>query len=91
MGVYTVTNSATLYPNGGFSSLTASCNTGDTVLSGGFAMTGNPGDAWISSVKVSSSAPTVGVDGWTVTIVNNMSFMVAAPVTVTAICAPIPS
>jgi hypothetical protein len=32
----------------------------------------------------------VGVDGWTVTVVNNMPFMVAAPLTVTAICSPTP-
>ena len=91
LGVYTVTNSGTLYPQGDFRSLTASCTTGDTVLSGGFAMTGNPGDAWISSVKVSSNAPTAGGDGWSVTVVNNTPFMVAVPVEVTAICAPIPS
>ena len=92
LGVYTVTNSGTLYSSGGISSsLTASCTTGDTVLSGGFAMTGSSGDAWISSIKIASNAPTAGADGWSVTVVNNTSFMVGVPVTVTAICAPIPS
>jgi len=92
LGVYTVTESATMYSDGAVSAaLQVLCNEGDTVLSGGFAMTGAKGDPWISSIKIASSQPKSDGSGWEVTVVNNTSFMVGVPVTVTAICAPLPS
>jgi hypothetical protein len=89
LGVYTVTESGTVYSDGAVSQpLIALCNEGDFVLSGGFAMTGVKGDPWISSIKIASSQPKSDGSGWEVTIVNNTPFMTGVPLTVTAICAP---
>jgi hypothetical protein len=96
-GLYQVATSGTLYSlssTGPSDVQAAYCATGDVVVSGGYSQGWTNGDAWVSSMKVASVGPVVslgGEEGWGVTVINDMNFMVGVTVTVTAICAEVPT
>jgi hypothetical protein len=80
--------------SGPSSVLAAYCNSGDAVLGGGYDQPWTSGDAWPSAMKIASNQPVEGgpdIQGWGVTVINDMVFLLGVTITVTAICASVPT